>query len=612
VVETLRSVMVGVGPGAEVGDASHVEAPDQPPSGRHLLVVPADSNTRPEAWEPGSALVLEDTTEISLPDGRLPSDLPIGYHRLHGPDGPTSLIVSPRRCPSDPNMKAWGLTAQLYAARSSRSWGIGDLADLSVVNRWATGRGAAVVGLNPLHAPNPLPHQPDSPYSPSSRRFRDPLYLAIEDVPGASHLPDLDSLVAQGRALNAGELIDRDTSWALKRIALEAIWASTSESTELNARLDRYMDERGPDLQAWGTYCALTDHHGTAWPSWPTEHAHPDSPAIGAFAASRPGQVRFWVWLQMLLDDQLEASGAPSTVIADLAVGFAPDGFDAWQWQDLLATGVSIGAPPDTLARDGQDWGLPPFVPWKLRDVGYLPFASTLRSVLRHSRGLRIDHVMGLFRLFWVPPGRSAAEGAYVRFPATEMLDVLAIEATRAGALVVGEDLGTVPDGLRDLLGAAGILSTRLAWFTDGPPETWPRQAMAAVTTHDLPTIAGVWSGVDLEDQRDAGVTLAPDGDAEMKHRLRVLAGCDDAAPVEHVIESVHRRIGESPSMLVTATLDDLTGAPHRPNLPGTVDENPNWRRPLPVDVDDLDGHPLAETCARALSDRTDEPQNGG
>ncbi|QXC63469.1 4-alpha-glucanotransferase [Aquihabitans sp. G128] len=466
---------------------------------------------------------------------------------------------------------------------------------------WSTGppSGAQAWWASTRCTPDPVALQPNSPYSPSSRRWRDPLYLTIEDVPGADALPDLAALVATGRALSDGARIDRTAVWAHKRGALEQLWDRFGG----DPAFDRYRYEQGEDLATWATYCALVDHHGTGWHGWPAGHQEPGSPAVQRYAATHEREVGFWAWLQWLLDEQLRASGAADVVVADLAVGFDAGGADAWQWQDLLAEGVRVGAPPDLLGPDGQDWGLPPFVPWKLRDAGYQPFARTIRAVARHARGLRIDHVMGLFRLLWIPPTMGAADGAYVRFHGKELLDVVALESVRAGALVIGEDLGTVEPGVREVLADAGVLSTRLLWFEDEPPATWPRQAMAAVSTHDLPTVAGVWTGVDLADQHAAGVTVPADGDEEMRHHLRAAGHVDDSASVEQVVLAAHRRLAEAPSVLVTATLDDLLGAEHRPNLPGTVDEHPNWRIPLPVPLDDLPGHDRAEAIAAALAE---------
>ncbi|MBX3285360.1 MAG: 4-alpha-glucanotransferase [Actinobacteria bacterium] len=566
---------------------------EAPPSGRPLRVVRPGHGDRSAA--PGAVLVLEDGTHVAL-DGELPPDLPLGYHCIVGPDGGEEhLIASPGRVALPPDLRTWGLTCQLYAARSTRSWGLGDLADLRRIVAWSRARGAGVVGINPLHAPNPLGHPADSPYSPSSRRWRDPLYLAIEEVPGAGALPDLAELAAAGQALNAGHRIDRAATWALKLEALERLWARF----DTDPRFDAYRHEHGADLDAWATYCALARHHGTGWRSWPAEHRRPEAPAVAAFAAEHRRDVAFWAWLQWLLDGQLAASGAAEVAVADLAVGFDDDGADAWQWQDLVAGGVRIGAPPDLLGPEGQDWGLPPFVPWRLRDAGYQPLAATIRAVARHARGLRIDHVMGLFRLWWVPEGRGATDGAYVRWPGRELLDVVALESHRAGVLVVGEDLGTVEDEVRAALAEADVLSTRLVLFEERPPREWPELAMAAVTTHDLPTIAGVASGIDLADQRAAGTRIAPDGDDAFRHRL----GVDGDRPLAEAVVDLHRALGASPCRIATATLDDLLGAEHRPNLPGTVDEHPNWRIPLPVPLDDLAGHALAEAVADALAD---------
>jgi len=552
-------------------------------------------------------VVLEDGTTLRV-EGTLPPDLPLGYHRIEGPSsaggpGPTqNLIVSPGRTALSADLRIWGLTCQLYAVRSSRSWGIGDLADLRRLSDWAAERGAGVVGLNPLHAPEPLPHPADSPYSPSSRRWRDPLYLAIDDVPGAASVIGLDDLRRAGRALNAGERIDRTAVWATKRAALELLWNEFSGSPSH----DRFVAERGADLTRWATYCALADHHQASWRTWPDQFRQPDSPAVAAFAAGHPRQVGFWAWLQWLIDEQIRPAGAPLAV-SDLAVGFSADGADAWEWQDLLAQGVRIGAPPDILGPDGQDWGLPPFIPWRLRDAGYQPLASTIRAAVRHARGLRIDHVMGLFRLWWVPPSGGAVDGAYVRYPGRELLDVVALESARAGALVVGEDLGTVEAGVRAVLAEAGVLSTRLLLFEDDPPSTWIPQAMAAVTTHDLPTIAGVWSGVDLADRRAAGTTIPADGDDDFRRHLGMHFGTADPDPsgrtVDEVIVDTHRQIAASPCVLATATLDDLVGAEHRPNVPGTIDEHPNWRIPLPLALDDLPGYPLADAVVAAISE---------
>jgi 4-alpha-glucanotransferase len=581
-----------------------------PPRGLDLVV------STPEAPWPGGrgTLFLEDGSDVAL-DGPPPPDVPIGYHHFvaegagargdgddHGRG--TTVILSPGRCAAGLDHRAWGITAQLYAARSGRSWGLGDLADLHALVRWTVDRGGEVVGLNPLHAPTPQPDPPDSPYSPSTRRYRDPLYLSVDHVAAAHGVEAhaLDGVRATGRELDGAPRIDRAAIWAIKRRALEQIWERVGTDPAVIERVE-LAQARDPDLTWWATFCALADRHGPSWPTWPADLRRPDAPAVEEYAASDAEAVRFWAWLQVVLADQLRAAGGRAHVVADLAVGFAPDGFDAWQWQDLLAPGVHIGAPPDLLGPSGQDWGLPPFVPWKLRAAGYRPFAATVRAALADARGLRVDHVMGLSRLFWIPPDVGPVDGAYVHSAGTELLDVLALESVRAGGLVVGEDLGTVEEGLRATLAGRGVLSTRLLWFEERPPAQWPAQAMAAITTHDLATVAGVWTGVDRADQAMAGFAAPAGTDDALRHQLRVAAAVDDSAPLDTVVVGAHRRLAESPCVLVTATLDDLAGAEHRPNLPGTIDEHPNWRLPLPGLLEDVLDAPLATAVADVLAE---------
>jgi 4-alpha-glucanotransferase len=594
-------VAMGADPSEAADDDSR--PPDGPPL-RTARLGAADA----VAIDGRGHLTLEDGSQLRHRGGRLPADLPAGLHRFDGDGGRTAshvehVLVAPAAAPSLPPGRAWGITAQLYAARSRRSWGMGDLGDLGTLGRWTTEQGGATVGINPLHANAPGGPPANSPYSPSSRRFLDPIYLDVDRVLATSDAAATDPTVVaaaeRARQLDGSGRIDRAAVWEAKRTALEAVWAERAD--RLAAELLR--TSAGTSLGLWGAYSALAELHGPSWTSWPAELRRPTDPGVARATAELGHRVAFWVWLQHLVEDQLDATGARDWLVTDLAVGFAADGFDAWQWQDLVAPGCRIGAPPDLLGPDGQDWGLPPFVPWKLRRVGYQPLRETLRANLRHTRGLRIDHVMGLLRLFWLPPDASATDGAYVSWSGTELLDVVVLEAARAGSFVIGEDLGTVEPSTRDALRQRGLLSTRLLWFEDDPPERWPAPAMAAITTHDLPTIAGVWSGTDLADQRVAGVTVPDDGDEAFRHRLRVAASCDDAAPVADVIVAAHRHLATAPSVLATAALDDLVGAERRPNVPGTVDEHPNWRLPLPVLLDDLPTHPVATGVVAALRD---------
>jgi 4-alpha-glucanotransferase len=289
-------------------------------------------------------------------------------------------------------------------------------------------------------------------------------------------------------------------------------------------------------------------------------------------------------------------------LIADLPIGFDPGGFDAWDWQPYLALDATLGAPPDRFNLAGQDWGLPPFVPSRLREAGYGPFIETIRATLQSAGGLRIDHVLGLFRQWWVPRGNAPVDGAYVSMPTDELLAILAIESHRAQAIVIGEDLGTVEAGVRRRLAAANILSMRLGYFERRPPTTWPRAAMAAVTTHDLPTIAGVWSGADLEDQAHAGVPPDPDAAERLLARLTALAGVSRNVPVDEVVLAAHAAIAAAPSILAVANLEDALRVRVRPNLPGTIaPARDNWSVALPATIEELRSDPFVARLASAM-----------
>jgi 4-alpha-glucanotransferase len=399
------------------------------------------------------------------------------------------------------------------------------------------------------------------------------------------------------RRLNAGPLIERDQVWDLKRRALELVWQRTGP----DLRFERWREEMGDELESYARFCALAEHHRSGWHGWPADHRHPGLPGVAAFAATHADRVAFWAWVQFQVDDQLRRAEDPLPLLTDLAIGVDPDGADAWAMQDLLAAGVRVGAPPDEFNRAGQDWGLPPFVPHALRASEYAPVASLWRAAMGHGGGLRIDHVMGMFRLYWIPPGGGPADGAFVRYRGDEMLAVLAVESARAGAVVVGEDLGTVEPEVRAALGDAGVLSYRLVWFEDGPPEQYPVQSLAAVTTHDLPTIAGVWSGDDAADQRAAGIEPDEAALERLRGRLMGLTDLGPDAPVEDVIVATHERLARAPSALVAATMEDALALRLRPNLPGTTDERPNWSAALPVPRAEVFTDPLVSRVANAL-----------
>jgi 4-alpha-glucanotransferase len=545
---------------------------------------------------------LEDGTTLTV-DGRLPAEVPAGYHHMARPDGTTArIIVAPAACFLPESLRIWGWAIQLYAARSRRSWGMGDLADLRRLGTWAAGSGAGIALISPLAAAAPLVPQQTSPYFPSSRRFRNPLYLRVEEVEGAETLGDLSAIAARARALNTDRHIDRDEVFRLKVGALERIWDVVSRR-ELPG-LDAFVAEQGAGLRQFSTFCALAEQFQCGWHGWPEDLRHPASPAVGDAARARPmaHRIRFHEWLQLQIDRQLARAARALPVMQDLPIGFDADGADAWSFQDVLADGISVGAPPDEFNTKGQNWGLPPFVPQRLRAAGYQPFIDTIRGCVSHSGGLRIDHVMGLFRLFWIPGGMEPKDGAYVRSDARELLAIVAIESQRARAVIVGEDLGTVEDETRAELMRRKILSYRLLWFEKGVPADYPEQALAAVTTHDLPTTAGLWTGSDVRTQKDLGLAPNEQGTREILTRVRRLTEARADTPLPRVIARIHEALAAAPSRIITATLDDAMGVEERPNMPATTSEWPNWSIALPEPIESLAKNATATRIARLLS----------
>lgn len=552
-----------------------------------------------------SVLSTEDGAEVRV-DGLLPRDLPFGYHRLIRLDdgARTDVVVSPGRCPLPANAPAWGWAVQLYALRSKKSWGMGDLADLRELGRWsAHDLDAGLLLVNPLHAAHPTLPQSTSPYFPSSRRFRNPLYLRIEDLDGASDIDGLETLSAAGRQLNAARHIDRDAAFRLKMGALERLW----DGFRGDEAFDRWRLDQGSSLGDYAAFCVLAETHGPDWRTWPEDSRRPDGTGVADVRQHQYGRWRFHQWLQWLVDRQLAAASAEIPILHDLAVGVDPAGADGWLWQDELAQGMAVGAPPDEFNTKGQNWGLPPFDPWRLRMSGYQPFIQTIRATLGHAGGLRLDHVMGMFRLWWVPEGAEPSQGAYVRYPSSDLLDIVALECHRAGAYAVGEDLGTVEDPVRTELADRNILSYRLLWFEDGPPAGYPVKALAAVTTHDLPTIAGLWSGSDLHDQKEIGVQPNEDSIVALRERLKRQVGVNDDDVIDDVVAGTYRALAEAPSLLLTAGLEDVLGVEERPNMPGTIDEWPNWSIALPLTLEEIQDDPRPRAVATAL-DRRNRP----
>ena len=543
---------------------------------------------------------LEDGTTIAS-DGQLPRDLPIGYHGILRRGGREArLIVAPRTCHLPAGFRTWGWAIQLYAARSRRSWGIGDLGDLRWLGRWARVQRAGIALINPLAAAAPTLPQQASPYFPSSRRFLSPLYLRIEEVDGVREVDGIGELGRAAKRLNRDRLIDRDRVFELKSHALESIWRVVRRRTD--PRFDAFCRDLS-GLEAFATFCALAERFGAGWRQWPSNLQHPAGAAVARIAREPRirERIRFHQWLQFQVDRQLARASAAMPVMQDLPIGFDAGGADAWAFQDALADGMSVGAPPDEFNTRGQNWGLPPFVPDRLRAVGYEPFIQTIRACLRHAGGLRIDHVMGLFRLFWIPDGAPPRDGAYVHGHPDDLLAIVALESQRAQAVIVGEDLGTVEEDTRHALAARDILSYRLLWFEKTPPAKYPAQALAAITTHDLPTVAGLWNDSDLAVQHELGLSPNEAGTRDIKSRVRRMTRSTADTPPREIVARVHEALARAPSQILTATLDDAMAVEERPNMPATSDEWPNWRLALPEPIETLRSNRLATRIAKAL-----------
>lgn len=572
-----------------------------------------------DRWVPPRTIDGRAVGEASF---RIPGDLPLGYHRLvatsEGLTTEAPLIVTPARVGMPARMgdrRGWGLAAQLYSVRSAGSWGVGDLTDLTDLGVWAgADLGADYVLVNPLHAAEPVPPMEPSPYLPSSRRFFNPLYLRVEAVPEHAALQPrararVSVLARRVRERATGDRIDRDTAWAAKREALRLLFA-VPRSAGRERDLAAFLRREGDALTDFATWSVLAEAHGNDARTWPAELRSPASPGVAEFAAAHAEDIAFTCWLQWLLDEQLAhahdkavTAGMGIGVMHDLAVGVHPGGADVWRLGDAYARGVSVGAPPDPFNQLGQNWTQPPWRPDALEAAAYAPFRDLIRAVLRHAGGVRVDHVIGLFRLWWVPAGQEADRGAYVYYDDEALIGVLALEAVRAGAVVVGEDLGVVDPSARAVLAARGILGTSILWFesADGgalAAERWRQACLASVTTHDLPPTAGYLAGAHVQLRAELGLLtrsveeeLAADRAEqqvwldEVRGRGLLQGGDDDEATVL----ALHRYLLLTPARLIGAALVDLVGDRRTQNQPGTVDEYPNWRVPLAGP----DGHPM-------------------
>ncbi len=584
------------------------------------------------------SVLLEDGTrrELDIPDQHpeartiddalvwrvrvtLPVDLPLGWHELHAVErehdaitreDACALVVAPDRLPAPPSRpdhggRSWGLMAQLYSVRSRGSWGIGDFADLRDLGVIAGERGADFLLVNPIHAAEVTPPIEPSPYLPATRRFVAALYIRPDDIPEAGQLsPEnrahVDLVHTRIAATNADpSRIDRDAAWAAKRAALAAIFA-VPRSAERQRSFEEFTAHEGQPLADFALWCALQEHDARREGEAAVRDIH--SAAVAELRAQLAETVEFYAWLQWVADEQLAAAQAAATasgmrigIMHDLAVGVHPDGSDTWSLPDAYAIGATVGAPPDMYNQQGQNWSQPPWLPAALARLGYAPLRDLVRGLLRHAGALRIDHIIGLFRLWWIPDGLGAASGTYVRYDHEAMVGVLMLEAYRAGAVVIGEDLGNVEPWVREYLAARGILGTSVLWFEylDGAlraPERYREGVLATVNTHDLPPTAGYLAGEHVELRARLGLLEEPVEQARESARheradvLRLLRerGLVGEDPTEEeIVTALHVYLAASPSRLLGVALVDAVGERRTQNQPGTYREYPNWQVPL-------------------------------
>jgi 4-alpha-glucanotransferase len=596
---------------------------------------------------------------LSLP---LPPDLADGYYDLtlriksNGREniGRTHLAVSPGQAWMSPSLargeSLWGLNLPLYALRSRRNWGIGDFTDLRSATAWAGELGAAFVGVNPLHAPQPGNQADPSPYSPTSRLFLNFLNVDLENVPEMQEAPEARSLVASPdfqaelARLREAPLVAYPEIRRLKRRLLKILFAAFVERhglppaphTSRGQDFARFVDRSGEALTKFALFQALVEHQGQKdWRRWPQNLQHPDSQAVKAFARDHPREIAFSQYVQWLAAgqrqevwDEADRAGLPFTLYQDLALGAAPGGMETWSYPGLFARGATIGSPPDAFNLKGQNWGLPPLIPKNLEESGYRLFIHTLRANLPPGGIIRLDHVMSLFRLFWIPEGQGPGKGAYVRYPAANLLGLLTLESQRRRTLVIGEDLGTVAPGIRRDLARARIFSYRVFYFERkgkgsdnfAAPQDYPRQALACATTHDLPTLAGYWEGLDLSLKNQLYLYPSPqlaeqDAASRARDRLLLLEALVQQGllppnyepPADFCPEELRRAVlaylGRSRAALVEVRLEDILGLTSQQNLPGTLKQHPNWRQKIFQTLEDLRRDPEVLRTAAILTE---------
>jgi len=544
----------------------------------------------------------------------------------------------------------WGVACQLYALRSARNLGMGDFEDLATLAGIAAAQGAAFVGVNPLHALFLADPGRYSPYSPSTRRFLNPLYIAVDHLEGGREaiaaLKSEEPNLFEG---GEGDLVDYPAVGRLKHRLFRRIFFERKAEICDEQAFQRFLENGGEALRGFALFEAISEAQVEAgghagWHGWPEDMKDHRSAAVQRFAEENADAVRFHLWLQFEAEEQLasaharaKTAGMEIGLYLDLAVGVAPDGAETWADPELTVAAARVGSPPDMFNSQGQDWGLAPLSPKALAERDHKPLFEAFSSLTRHAGAVRIDHAMGLARLWWIPNDARSAGGGYVRYHFDRMVDAVAAAAKENSCLVIGEDLGTVPPGFRDVMASANVLSYRVLYFErldDGgfiAPRAYPHLSLACVSTHDLATLAGWWTGTDILLRYEAGtqdeLATERDRNSRLHERWMLLQALAESgsmpeeyaaiarggAPVPDELPfglavAVHRHLAKSASLLLTVQLDDMVGSTRQPNLPGTTDQYPNWRIQSAVSLEELSDHEGFLQLSRAM--REERPKS--
>jgi 4-alpha-glucanotransferase len=624
------------------GTVDSVELLDSRPFPETLVIGRSDQLPAVCLVAPDFALALE-TGEV-LTASQIPETLPFGYHEVRALGIRMRLIVGPDAAVLPPDLRRAGLGVTLYGLRSSRNWGVGDFRDLRDLIDWAVpALHANFIALNPLHAiQNRTPFNA-SPYLPNSIYYRNFLYLDVEAVPGYAGIRaafETPGTLAELAELRATETVQYERVAALKRRALELIF----EANPPDAACRNWVHAEGDLLRLFATYCALDEHLHAAdpdvwnWPQWPVAFQDPASPAVAQFAETHDREIFFHFWLQWLVDRQVASvqaharqAGMGIGLYHDLALATDRCGSDLWAHRPFFVHGARVGSPPDDFSPSGQDWSFPPPNQQRHFEDGYRLYTESIRKSMRHGGALRIDHVMRLFRLYWIPEGHTAADGAYVRDRAADLVRILALESIRNNAVIIGEDLGTVEPEVRETLARFGILSYRLLIFEQDAngfkrPADYPVQALTSTTTHDLPTITGFWTGEDIEARLRVGVTDDESHRTQKESRVRDRQRLLDALLAEGLLSQDHERdaamveamtpeirvailgyLAKSRSALWLVNQEDLTAEPLQQNMPGTTAEYPNWSRKMRWSLEELGILPEALEAAAQVRGLVEE-----